>query len=120
MQLSGVKRAIIQCFYIAKNYLVAVTPKKSAIIRIVQLSGVQLSGDYCICVSFYCFASPHSFVVFTRNVSYLPVLNKIIDPVYLLRLPVQSVPPPTQERHVRERSSKRRRLRVQVLTSQGE
>ena len=40
MQLSGVKRAIIRCFYIANNDLVAVTYKS------VQLSG---SCNYLAC-----------------------------------------------------------------------
>ena len=40
VQLSGVKRAIIRCFYIAKNDLVAVTQKS------VQLSG---SCNYPAC-----------------------------------------------------------------------
>ena len=48
VQLSGVKCAIIRCFYIAKKRFGCRHPEKRAIIQIVQLSRVQLSGYYCI------------------------------------------------------------------------
>ena len=74
MQLSGIKRANIRCFYIAKNDLVAVTQKS------VQLSG---SCNYPACyypettvlLLCYTIASHNSFVLFLNPPKFTCIFN---------------------------------------------